>query len=1108
MSIKKIFWHFLGNSAFDPTSIQSKFAGWWKDETDTYVTDQLGYQDRQALTQNSLAGQLFPGRSIEFAGNTDRAIVQDNGALDIGSNSAFSLAFWIKWDSFTGFARVMGKMVNGSTNGEYYISTGGSAAAFNVRGAGGLASSTIIGTVSTGTWYHIIATIDTSQVLRCYVNGALAGATPTISGAIPAIANTTGFGLNCSVTTIASPTGYSGTTQFRDVRIFKGHVLTEAERQSVYAGNYVSGFTEWWPLSDNSTTRLHSAKNGGLHFTATGLTGSSLKTGFYRQVYNDYGYAEDATFGQVPPDLTSLTDGRPTIDCYGNALVFKGSAKLNLIKSGSNYVMFSAAESDQLQTLRQSCDVIALNTWWSGTTAQSIAASSVAVYDASRQFYDATNKNLIIMKADAILDSYYPTSTSQGIVTAGYLTESEENSLMSYMGNPTIPTSYHANTVSLIARFTNSYTDKEKSRIDNVMRLLVASGIYTKLEGFSLSTFSGTEEQLLDWINASYNISPIGVGDTVQLPYNGLVPQSGAFKTGFVPSSGSKFLQNDCFISFKLGVDYKIPSQSNLLIGSVNTGVSSIAAGFTYGTNVNAKKSVQFYLNTLTAAVGLVNNIETNRTYIGNRTSSSSVNIVARRQLITTLSNTSVARNGLELYVGNANISTGPYIPNNNFFHHCAWGAALTLTESKLFAAIVDNFCNGQLLLAGEWIQDAGFKYKVEGRMFLDRIGDQVLWSDMSKLYYSTDGGNTITSSIDFDSSVLGYFQMCHLFDNGKIIFGVSKNKFYKTTTALSSITEMTPTKNGSPYTVHTPANASYPGEYPKWFGINKKQYLDDGTEIFAYNNIATSLLGAGPTLLFYSFGDDIKIGYEFGTNPYVRDNGTQNGGTSGTFLGDAAVLNWTRHGHGLQQSSADKSKFIAMYGDLDRAALAPAAAPFFECQWLQHAYDQLTDTWTTTTIKESGQSTRWKSASAQMPGDGWCYWTSDSGILSGTPPSNQSELGYFKSPIATLGISGDVRFYTPLDLTKPSGQFHLDSDGFFIGGGYSTTGVAAGGLFSSSNIIYSNDMSSFIETKLKVPGDQYCYRITKISYKRYQMDWMPDYNYNIGVCSVIIDFN
>lgn len=757
----------------------------------------------------------------------------------------------------------------------------------------------------------------------------------------------------------------------------------------------------------------------------------------------------------------------------------------DLTSGGGNYTMPSVT------ALANACDLISLNTWFSSGTPQAVSVASIAPFCGSRQFYG--RNNLIIIKEGE------------------HLTPTEEANLMSYLG-VSASHSYHANTTALFARFTNSYTDKEKSRIDNVMRLLVSSGIYDELEVFVLSALSGLEEQLLDWIDAANNLVPANPTSTqlvTQQPYRGFAGQNDCYKSTFNPSTATKFLQNDCFMAFKHSEALTVPLGSNnggIIAGVYNAGVSNV-----YCDIYSSGFSVRFFLNSNGASVAYTYSspINAKRTYLGNRTASNSTKMYASRAEVASGTVASATRpNSIVFYGGAKNIATANPIvaPSLNWLQNVAYGGSLTADQAKLYTAIIDNFCDGQrALITDEWIYDTDCKYQLSNKCFIDRFGDKVIWGDYFNLYYSEDGGATVTDSMAWNYNTLGWPHMAHIFDNGKIIFATNKNKIYKTTTAdFSNYSEITPTKNGSPYTIHTPGSATNPGEYYKFLGPKIKQYLGDGTEIFVWNNYGLSLRGAAPGVVWYSFGDEIKVAFEMGTNPYTRDNGGSGGGTTGTFLGDAAVNYWVRHGHGTQQQSNDKTKFISMWGDLDRAALSPALSDFQECQFWSHTYNQGTDTWTSSVIKQGGQSSRWKATSGMMPGDGYIYWTSDAGIIGG----NEAERGYFKSLIANLGDGSETRFYNPLQA-RPSNMFHLDSSGFFMGGGYAATGGSAyGGFFGPTNIIWSDDMVTFHEQTLKIPGNTYIFMIVKISTKRYMLNLMSDYDYFLGAQSVIIDFN
>lgn len=761
-------------------------------------------------------------------------------------------------------------------------------------------------------------------------------------------------------------------------------------------------------------------------------------------------------------------------------------ANNDLVSGSGNYTMPSGNTD-----LTNACDLVSLNTWFTSGTPQAVSVSSIAPFCGSRQFYG--RNNLIIIKEGQ------------------HLTATEEARLVTYLGISQSH-SYHANTTALFARFTNTYTDKEKSRIDNVMRLLVSSGIYDKLDVFVLAATSGLEEQLLDWISSTNNLVPANPTSTqlvTQQPYRGFAGRNDCYKSSFNPSTATKFLQDDCFMAFKHSENLTVPLGSDN--GGYIAGIYNAGAGNVMAQIYSIQKIILIYLNSAIASVSYTysSRLDTSKTYLGNRTASNSSKMYASRSEIASGTYASTSRSNTTVFYGGAkNISSGNPVngPALNWTQNIAYGASLTATQAKLYTAIIDNFCNGQrALITDEWIYDTGCKYLFSDKCFIDRFGDKVIWGDYFNLYYSEDGGTTVTGSFAWNYSTLGWPHMAHIFDNGKIIFATSKNKIYKTTASnFSNYSEMTPTKNGSTYTIHTPGNANFPGEYYKFIGPKIKQYLGDGTEIFVWNNYGLSTRGAAPGVVWYSFGDEIKVAFEMGTNPYTRDNSGSGGGTTGTFLGDAAVSYWVRHGHGTQQRPDDKTKFISMWGDLDRNALSPAVSNFYECQFWSHTYNQGTDTWTNSVIKQGNQSSRWKAVSGMMPGDGYIYWTSDGGIVTG----NEAERGYFKSLISNLGDGSETRFYNPLQA-RPSSIFHLDSDGFFMGGGYAATGgTAYGGFFGATNIIWSDDMVNFHELDLKIPGNTFTFLIIKISYKKYLLNVMSDYDYFLGAQSVIIDFN
>ncbi len=79
--------------------------------------------------------------------------------------------------------------------------------------------------------------------------------------------------------------------------------------------------------------------------------------------------------------------------------------------------------------------------------------------------------------------------------------------------------------------------------------------------------------------------------------------------------------------------------------------------------------------------------------------------------------------------------------------------------------------------------------------------------------------------------------------------------------------------------------------------------------------------------------------------------------------------------------------------------------------------------------------------------------------------------------------------------------------DRFFMGGGYySLTGL---GQFTQPHIEWSSDnLTTFNEVDLHMPGQLYVYELIKIGTRKYQLCLMPDYAYWLGAQVLTFDFN
>ena len=451
----------------------------------------------------------------------------------------------------------------------------------------------------------------------------------------------------------------------------------------------------------------------------------------------------------------------------------------NLVDSGTSYTMPVSSE------LINATGLISLNTWFISGVAQAINKTSISNYCAGKQFYG--NDTLIILKKD------------------NYLTEAEETALLTHL-EITAVHSYHANSTALFSRFTNTYSNNEKSRLDNVMRHLVNSGIYAATDHFYLALTSKGEEMRLDWINASNNLTNNGYS-VYEVPYKGLAPQKGTYYTGANPDADSNISQNSAYLSFKMKYPFSQP-QANYVFGAGATGVSgSIGMRPYYGTvSIGQGYDIRL-LNNNPFYISIPSGKGYESTMVTNRTGAEITNFYAEGSNIGSSNAISYAPTTSEIKIGGEIAIRGN--SNSNYVQHLAWGSELTAEQSILLTKIIDDFAEHQKYLDTEYIEVNGIKITPLKHGFKCVLGQQCIWNDLNTVYYSNDLGETVASSIALPTYGK-QINFAHIFDNGKIIFGTVENRMFTTTTALSSLTEMTPTKNGSTYTLHTPIDANY----------------------------------------------------------------------------------------------------------------------------------------------------------------------------------------------------------------------------------------------------------------------------------------------------------
>jgi len=237
------------------------------------------------------------------------------------------------------------------------------------------------------------------------------------------------------------------------------------------------------------------------------------------------------------------------------------------------------------------------------------------------------------------------------------------------------------------------------------------------------------------------------------------------------------------------------------------------------------------------------------------------------------------------------------------------------------------------------------------------------------RVMLSEDCGKTWPHSLAFPNADNITFSC--ILRNGNVVFA-TRSKLYLSTDSLRTCEQITVKGlDGSDYLPHTPANPDLPGWYFHTIpGVNT--FDVHGTEMLIWGNYCNVIGGATPVNIYYSTdgGQTVKLAYQFGRNPYTRDNGSPGGGTEGTWLGNPDNPLWCRHTHTVAYNPWEDA-FYTCTGDADRAE-------GFECHWLKGVYDAVTDSWDWKLLVSDHLNSRYKAGGISFV-DGQLYWISDS---------------------------------------------------------------------------------------------------------------------------------
>jgi len=464
-------------------------------------------------------------------------------------------------------------------------------------------------------------------------------------------------------------------------------------------------------------------------------------------------------------------------------------------------------------------------------------------------------------------------------------------------------------------------------------------------------------------------------------------------------------------ISMRVKFDGTLATKRIFCHSSVNGTSTTIA----YRAFIHSSGYLQFLLCSATESVN----------YRGRRTAAGA--IVANTYYDLTFCYTGVggntAQNGVEIYIDGVRsdvtdetngtytkmpvyTSAGLYIGDGPLGKLSASINNMAVWSRKLSGAEIMTLHNGGIPLskrANPFPEYYAIKYHILGRN-----GNYWFASDGDNLLYSTDAGVTYTTKAwgtQYTAGLPVYnkaIAFSYVFDDGTVMFCTAAAA-YRSTDGLVNINSVTPKNmDGSDFVFHTPVDPTRPGAYFWTMNMdNKKEYVN-GREMVVWGNYCNNAgglgLGASPVVLWYTNdkGATIKNLYIFGQNDNYRDDGSAQGSTTGTLLGDPLNPLIARHIHCISRR-AGTYEWWSGTGDIGTTRE--------EICVLKHIYNRNTDVWTHAIILQNlNDNERYKLGNIAFIDPDNLIFACDS--TTGAGNVAPSERGVQRTTVANFGTS------------------------------------------------------------------------------------------------------
>jgi len=293
------------NGYMDEIRITKGAALWTQNFTPPARRDTLSISD----------GMMYNGSCVDFDGTDDYI---DLGSIAFGTKD-ISVAVWFTLDAFDDdYACIFNNRTSSAGNAGFEIRQRTSGTKIQLQFDWGAGSNSVdTGALATGTWHHIVATLDRSGYLRGYLNGVEFGSPLDISShSATSITNDNSAFIGAD--------GYLSNFwngQAADLKIYENTVLSASQVTEIYNDSKViipsnvsqTNLMGWWPLVDGAGTIAYDGSGNGNDGTLTNMTSADWLTGQTGCPQLVEGYNRPMWFSNAGSDYVQVaSDGSST----------------------------------------------------------------------------------------------------------------------------------------------------------------------------------------------------------------------------------------------------------------------------------------------------------------------------------------------------------------------------------------------------------------------------------------------------------------------------------------------------------------------------------------------------------------------------------------------------------------------------------------------------------------------------------------------------------------------------------------------------------------------------------------------------------------------------